>query len=287
MEPIGIVGVGQIGLAVAERLITSNLATIGYRRSSLEAFTSLGGIAANAANEVVEKCSLSLECLPNEPALFDVIQRLPDYTPANGKTIISLSSHSLVAKEEANRRLGEKNITYLDGEVSGIPDMVRAGRASLFVSGDAETYSDHQKTLEAISPNLKFLGDFGAATKMKLIANQMIMIHTLASAEAIALAEKMGLDPFDVIETLGNSPASSEMFRFRAPLIANRAFDDSQASIATMQKYADLIEAEVAAKAIAAPLSISAVEWFRKANDTPASSQDISAVFRLLNSVAK
>jgi len=282
MSPIGVLGVGQIGLAVAQRLLGAGRDVLGYRRSSLDALVGLGGKAATSGNDVISTCALSFECLPNERALSSVIETMSVQDAAAAKVIVSLSSHSLAAKDAARTKLAAKNILYLDGEVSGTPDILRAGRASVFVSGSETVFQAHGKVFADLCPNTKFLGDFGTATKMKIVANQLIMLHTLAAAESVALSKSMGLDPHLVVETLSPSPAASEMYRYRAPLMASETFADSQASIATMQKYADLLEVEIVARGSTNPLSSVAIEWFRKANSSLEPSQDIAAIFELL-----
>src|SRR5436190_8548760 len=73
METVGVVGVGRIGLPVAENLIKSGYRVLGYRRSSLAEFEKIGGVPARSPAEIGAQAEIVFSCLPSSQALEDVV----------------------------------------------------------------------------------------------------------------------------------------------------------------------------------------------------------------------
>src|ERR687888_336067 len=74
METVGVVGLGKIGLPVAENLIKIGFRVLGYRRSSLADFEKIGGIPKKSPAEVGADADVVLSCLPSSEALAEVVQ---------------------------------------------------------------------------------------------------------------------------------------------------------------------------------------------------------------------
>src|SRR5690606_20438554 len=108
----------------------------------------------------------------------------------------------------------------LEVEVSGSPPMVAAHKASLYVGGDAALLEACRPVLQAISPAVNHLGEYGSAVAMKLIANYLLTIHTLAAAEAMNMGARAGFDPQLVARVIQQGAGGSAMFGVRAPLMA-------------------------------------------------------------------
>src|SRR4051794_6289927 len=95
METIGLVGVGKIGLPIAENLMKSGYGVLGYRRSSLAELERIGGRAARSAAEVGAQVEIVFSCLPSSAALDEVVQG-PNgliHSARAGQIIVELGSH--------------------------------------------------------------------------------------------------------------------------------------------------------------------------------------------------
>ncbi len=121
--------------------------------------------------------------------------------------------------------------------MSGLPHQTETRTAVIFKSGDAATVEKAASIFNAITDRHFYLGPFGAATKMKLVANLMVCVHNLMAAEALHLGKSVGLDPAQMIEVLGSSAAGSATFSNKAPLMLSRQFERGRGPFRHMFGY--------------------------------------------------
>src|SRR4030095_13795007 len=101
-------------------------------------------------------------------------------------TLIDLSTLSLAVKAQQAQALRQAGCMMLDGAVSGIPPMVRNRQSVIFIGADPTELEACRVLLDQVSEKVVHVGAFGAATKMKLVANLLVAIHIAAAAEALA-----------------------------------------------------------------------------------------------------
>ncbi|MDE0048379.1 MAG: NAD(P)-binding domain-containing protein [Rhodospirillales bacterium] len=217
MASIGLIGIGNLGLAVACNLIARGHRVIGYRRSRMDAFVAAGGVAAASPAAAAAEAEVVLTCLPDGEALGAVVDEPGGLLSggATGKAVFELGSFSMPAREAVRASLSKIGTPFLDCAVSGNPNYMRARTAAIFVSGDADIFDAHRPILEDITENVSHVGAFGAGTALKAVVTALIPVHTLAAAEAFALATRAGLDRRVVFDAIAGTPASSGMFETR------------------------------------------------------------------------
>jgi 3-hydroxyisobutyrate dehydrogenase-like beta-hydroxyacid dehydrogenase len=250
MQTIGFIGVGKIGLPICEHLIRKGHKVIGYRRSSLADFEKLGGIKAKSPADVGAQTDIVFTCLPNDAALEDVVNG-PDglkKTARPGQVIVEFGSHPVPVKEQYVKPLAEKGATFLDGEVSGTPGMVAARKAVIYLGGPAEAVKKLEPVIADFADLCMHLGDFGAATKVKLVNNFLVALHIAGTAQAMALGLKTGVDKDLLIKAVATGSGGSTAFAIRAPWMAERKFTPQQGSAAGLAHYLDTAK-EMAAEA--------------------------------------
>jgi 3-hydroxyisobutyrate dehydrogenase-like beta-hydroxyacid dehydrogenase len=81
-----------------------------------------------------------------------------------------------------------------------------------------------------------FLGPFGAGSKMKFLANLLVAIHNVSTAEALVLGMKAGLDPATMVNVLGAGAGSSRMLQIRGPMMARNDYRDATMKVGVWQK---------------------------------------------------
>ena len=96
---------------------------------------------------------------------------------------------------------------------------MRDRTATIFQSGDQVTLESTQEVFEAMTNKRVNLGEFGAATKMKLLANMMVAIHNSVAGEVLNLARKADIDPDEAVKALSKSAAGSVTFSNKAPVM--------------------------------------------------------------------
>jgi 3-hydroxyisobutyrate dehydrogenase-like beta-hydroxyacid dehydrogenase len=121
------------------------------------------------------------------------------------------------------------------------------------------------------------LGDFGNGMKMKFVANLLVAIHNVASAEAMVLGQKAGLDPAQIFKLIQAGAGNSRVFELRAPMMVEDRYDGDNVTmrIATWQKDMKVI-GEYAAS----------VGCYRAALSTGYGEQDTAAVCAVLEAMA-
>ena len=269
METVGLIGVGKIGLPIAENLIKSGYRVLGYRRSSLDEFEQIGGIAARSPADVGAEADIVLTCLPSAEALDDVVQGKAGlvHTARPGQIVVELGSHLVPDKERQIAPLAAKGAVFIDGEVGGTPGMVRARKAVVYLAGDAQAAKKAEQVVRGFSDVVHYFGAFGAASKVKLINNLLVAVHIAASAEAMALALKAGVDVELMIKAVAAGSGGSTQFGIRAPWMAQRRFLPAQGTTTGLAHYFELIGDMADRVGAATPLLDRAVELYQRCID--------------------
>ncbi|HEY3537354.1 MAG TPA: NAD(P)-dependent oxidoreductase [Trinickia sp.] len=286
---IGMIGIGQLGLPIATNLIQAGFQVVGYRRTDREAFVACGGRALDNAADVTRQADVLLLCLPSEAALLDVLQGADGVLDAirPGLVVVELATYRKAFKIDQAKRIQERGACVLEAEVSGSPPMVSQHRASLYLGGSAELIKQCKPVLDAITANQFHIGEYGSAVAMKLIANYLVAIHTLACAEAMNLGARLGFDPGTLAEVVKHGAGGSTMFAIRAPMMAARAFRPAPGTIGTLEKYLLMGRQLVDEAGAASPLFSTAAPYFLRAIENGMAEEDIAAVIKLLESESR
>jgi 3-hydroxyisobutyrate dehydrogenase-like beta-hydroxyacid dehydrogenase len=267
MQKIGFVGVGKIGLPICEHLIRNGFTVIGYRRSSLADFETLGGVAAKSAADVGAQTDIVFTCLPSDAALDEVV-RGPNglLTSARpGQIVVEFGSHPVPAKQQYVAPFAAKGATFLDGEVSGTPGMVVQRKAVIYLGGPQAAVRTIEPVVAAFADLCMHLGEFGAATRVKVVNNVLVALHIAGTAQVMALGLKAGVDKELLIKAVATGSGGSTQFGIRAPWMAERRFTPQQGSAATLAHYLDTAKDMAADAGIATDLIDSLIDIYARA----------------------
>jgi 3-hydroxyisobutyrate dehydrogenase-like beta-hydroxyacid dehydrogenase len=289
LDAIGLIGIGNIGAVIAEKLLRSGRMVVGYSKPTRRTFAETGGTPVASPKAVAEAASLVLCCLPDEAAARDAYYGTDGVLSGLGlgSTVLDLASYTLDFKRELARVVGETGATLLDGEVSGTPDMLRAGSGSIFLSGDAQDCERCLPVCQLVAEETFLLGRFGAATKMKLINNLLSAVHTAAAAEAMSLGVKAGFEPHLLARVLSKGSGSSKFLVSRAPLMAARRFDGSIGPLKLFAKYLKHIPELADEVDCATPLFDAARSCFETALKQERGEEDIAVVFEVIEAMRR
>lgn len=233
---IGMIGLGSLGLPIALNIIDGGFKILGYRRQPDSALEEAGGHLARSVAEVGNACEIIVTCLPTPEALAAVISGpeglISSMSP--GGLVVDLGTFPIAAKRNQQKALQQAGIGMLDCAVSGNYRYVKARSAALFVGGEARHYEQCATVLAAITDHVTHVGEFGAGTTLKLLASLLVPVHTLAAAEALALASRAGISLQTVFEAIKGSQASSAMFETRGAMMVS---EDYRGGEITLQGY--------------------------------------------------
>ena len=161
-----------------------------------------------------------LSCVPTVEAVNEVVNG-PNgliHSARHGQIIVELGSHPIPDKKKKHvGPLAKKGATYLDGEVSGTPGMVSARKAVIFLGGDAEAAKKAEPVIKGFAHMCVYFGPFGAATKVNLVNNLLVAINIAATAEAMALGLKAGVDVDLMIKAIASGSGGSTQSEFARP----------------------------------------------------------------------
>ena len=290
METVGFIGVGKIGLPISENLIKSGYRVLGYRRSSLADFEKLGGVPAKSPADIGAQCNVVFSCVPTTEAMDEVVNGPQGliHSARPGQIVVELGSHAVPEKQKHVATLAAKGAAFIDGEVSGTPGMVSARKAVIYLGGDAEACKKVEPVIKGFADMCLYFGPFGAATKVKLVNNLLVGIHIAATAEAMALGLKAGVDVDLMIKAIASGSGGSTQFGIRAPWMAQRKFQPVQGQAALLFHYFDMLKEWADETGTATPLLDRTVELYQRCVDMGlGETHDVAVMIDVINSMPR
>ena len=289
MDTVGFIGVGKIGMPISANLIKSGYRVVGYRRSSLDEFENIGGVPARSAAEVGAQADIVFSCLPSDAALEEVVQGPNGLVHAArpGQIVVELGSYPVPVKERQIAPLAQKGAVFIDGEVSGTPGMVSARKGVIYLAGDAQACKRVEHVVAGFADSCIYFGAFGAASRVKLINNLLVAISIAATAEAMALGLKAGVDVELMIKAIATGSGGSTQFGIRAPWMAQRRFKPPQGTIPGLQHYIEMIGEFADGVGVATPLLDRTAELFDRFVTMGFADCDGAAMIDVIGSLAR
>jgi len=283
---IGIFGLGIMGGAIAKNLVDDGYQVFGYDPDAVQCKNAENaGIKINGSvKEVAENSNIMFSSLPNADALDAIVSELITLSESDRSAgiLMELSTLDLVTKQENQARLVNAGLDLLDCPISGTGQQAKTGDIVLFASGDQTVFSDCSTIFKSFAKQSYYLGEFGNGTKMKLIANLLVAIHNVASAEAVTLAKKSGLDMEQFYEVISSSPCSSKIFELRAPLMIDNTYEPATMKLDIWQKDMQLIREFADNVKSPIPLFATTEPLYQAAIDADLGQQDTAAVCNIL-----
>lgn len=280
---IGFIGLGSMGLHMAQNLARAGFAVAGHdlRPEPMAALVASGGHGAPRAIDAAKGADILILMVVNaaqaRQALID--QAAASAMPPGG--IIALMSTCPPAEVAALARdIAETGRLLVDAPVSGGVEGARAGSLSIMAAGDAQALARLQPVFEVLGRKTYLVGDQpGQGATAKAVNQLLCGVHIAALAEALALAERLSLDSGVMLDIVSGSSASSWMVHDRGP----RMIQDPGALTSTVEIFVkDLgIVAETGRDARAPlPIASAALQMFLAASSAGDGGLDDSQVIR-------
>ncbi|WP_410675870.1 NAD(P)-dependent oxidoreductase [Amycolatopsis sp. cmx-4-68] len=236
MTTVGVIGLGRMGLPIAENLMERGFAVVGYRRSPAREAAEKGIVLADSPADVAARSDVLLSIVPDIAAVRDIVEGPAGVLQGlrRGTVHIEMSTVDVTEKAQVRDRVRAAGGDLLDAPISGSANMVRPRLATTFASGDDASIEAARTVLDAVSGPWVRAGAFGAGAHLKYVANLLLAVHTVAAAEALALARRSGLD-LDVVQaSLDGSIAGSTVWTRFGPRMRRRAYLPAPGPIATL-----------------------------------------------------
>ena len=280
---LGVIGLGIMGSSIARNAAEAGAEVAGFdidaaRRGELEAN---GGRAKSSAAEVAIASEVVLTSLPSVAAL-DATCRAIAETKRRGLAVAEHSTLPIADKERNRDLLAGAGIELLDCPLSGTGAQAATRDLVVYASGSAAGYERVKPAFPLYARLDFYLGPFGNGSKMKFVANLLVAIHNVASAEAMVLGIKAGLDPDLVEKVIKTGAGNSRVFELRAPLMAANDYEPPTMKIDVWKKDMEIIGKYARALGVATPLFDATAPLYLRAIEEGLGGKDTAAVCAVL-----
>lgn len=290
MTDIGFIGLGNMGAALARRLMRDHTLHVwDLNQTAVDALVAEGAIAANGPGGVgASGAGLVLTCLPTSVQVGQVLFGADGVAAglAEGALVADMTTGDPLATKAMAANLAEQGIDMIDAPVSGGVSGAEQGTIAIMIGAPEALFEKIKPVFESISPNIFHAGEIGSGHAMKLINNMISSCIRLATFEGVALATKAGIEPMRFAEILAKGSgrgyvADTSLPKFVIPGRKNQDF-----GLALMHK--DLTLATKLGQDMQVPLTTGgyAREIFRSALNKLGEDADITQLIRIFEEAA-
>lgn len=280
---VGVIGLGIMGSAMAENLLKAGFPVHGYDpvKAQSRRLAKRGGTAQANAGDVAAQCEYFILSLPSVPALEQVVGELAAHG-RHGSVVAEVSTLPIPAKEQARITLAAAGMVLLDCPLSGTGEQAKSRDLAVYASGDAKAIRRFAPIFEGFARATYNVGSFGKGMQMKLVANLLVAIHNISTAEAMLMGTRMGLDAKTLVHVLADGAGGSRMFQVRGPVMADRSWDKATMKVEVWKKDMTLIGDMLRDLAVPAPLFSATLPIYHAAMALGHAQDDTASVYAVL-----
>jgi putative dehydrogenase len=284
---VGVIGLGIMGGSYARHLAAAGWRVVGFdtNPARCKEATRAGITILGDAKAVAREVPVIIISLPS-PAALDMTVEGIIAAGAPGRTVIEAGTFTLEDKTRAADKLHAAGHVALDCPVSGTGSQARVKDIVVYASGDTKAIAKLRPLFGAFSRAVYDLGAYGNGSRMKYVANLLVAIHNVASAEAMVLGMKAGLDPKTVHDLVTAGAGTSRVFELRAPMMVKDDYDDATMKISVWQKDMAVIGDYAAKAGCPTPLFSATLPIYAAAMANGHAAHDTAAVCAVLEKMA-
>ena len=284
--------VGMIGLGIMGSAMSFNLGRAGFRVAGYDVAPRAraehkrgGGIAAKSPGDVARRTDVIITSLPSARALTEVAAELAK-SAKRGTVVVETSTLPIEVKTAARDALAKRGVVLLDCPLSGTGAQARAKDLLIYVSGERAAYRKIAPVLPGFTSAAYYVGPFGSGSKMKFVANLLVAIHNVATAEAMVLGMKAGLDPALILKVVAGGAGGSRMFQVRGPMMVKGDYSEATMKNEVWQKDMTIIADFARSLDCPTPLFAASAPIYNAAMAMGLGKEDTGAVCAVLEEMA-
>lgn len=288
---VGVIGLGIMGSAMATNLQKAGFSVMGSEPRASQRRLMRPHISAVTANnsEILGHSRLLITSLPSAEALVSVAQELGravQAQPRGGKTTATIvaetSTLALEDKLHAQSIFAASGIEMLDCPLSGTGAQAQNRDLTVFASGSASAINTFMPVFRGFSKTQFNVGEFGNGIKTKWVANLLVAIHNISTAEALLFARELGLDMSSIVEVLADGAGSSRMLQIRGPMMVDHRWQPATMRVGIWKKDMTIIQSALQALNVPAPLFQASLSIYAAAMASGMEADDTAAVYEVL-----
>jgi 3-hydroxyisobutyrate dehydrogenase/glyoxylate/succinic semialdehyde reductase len=282
-KTVGIVGLGIMGGAIARNLVERGWLVVGFDTdASRRAELALANVAiASDVAQLARDVPIIMTSLPSPAAVVEVAHAIASADQPS-RIVVELSTLAIADKLRFEAVLKRAGHVALDCPLSGTGAQAKNRDLVVYASGDSGAIAQCMKLFSDFAKQSSDLGTFGNGSRMKFVANHLVAIHNVATAEAMILAQRAGLDPKMVVDMVGPGAGGSRMFQMRAPMMVERVYEPATMKVSTWKKDMAIIAEFADELGCETPLFTLTQPVYTQAMAMGLGHQDTAAVFEVL-----
>lgn len=233
--PIAFLGIGLMGSRMATRLIQAGFQVAVWNRTSsvCEELIDIGAQPLELSN--IGEYPVVLICLADDKAVEAVFEQIQPNLKAE-QVIVDFSSLSVAATKTLAQAATTHNVTWIDSPVSGGTAGAEQGTLVIFAGGDAQTITALTPIYNVLSQRVTRMGNTGTGQATKICNQLIVAANSALIAEAVALADRAGVDTTLLAPALAGGFADSKPFQILTPRMATHTFEPIQWKVQTLSK---------------------------------------------------
>jgi 3-hydroxyisobutyrate dehydrogenase len=280
---VAVLGTGTMGAPMARNLARAGLEVRAWNRSRerAEPLAADGVAVADTPGEAADGADVALTMLSDGPAVLELVEPAdgPLSRLAEGGVWLQQSTTGVEATDRFVALAAERGVPLVDAPVLGTRQPAEQGALTVLGSGPAEQRERLAPVFEAIAAKTLWVGEAGAGTRLKLVANTWLLSLVEGLAESIALAEGLGVDPADFFAALEGGPLDAGYVHVKGRAMVDRALDDAAFALRHAAKDAGLVAEAAGREGLDLPLVDTLVRRFREGVEAGHGDRDMAATF--------
>lgn len=288
-QRVGVIGLGIMGSAIAANLQQRGFEVVGVDVSAAARRRCRSTISSVVADpgKVLSHASRLVCSLPSVAALDDVAAALIAARRGRARIVVAeTSTFPVQAKQAVRDRLASVAITMLDAPLSGTGAQARERDLGVYASGDPAAIRFMRPVFNGFARQCFDVGEFGNGMRMKLVANLLVAIHNVSSAEALLFAKRLGLDPAQALDVVADGAGGSRMLQVRGPAMVSRNWKRATMKNAVWAKDMAIIRTALAELNVPAPLFAACEPVYAAALAQGHGIHDTASVYAVLEQMA-
>ena len=289
MQRIGFIGIGLMGQQMARRVLLGGYPLTIWNRTKDKARPLLeaGATWADSPRAVAQVSDMVITMVTDSAASEQVACGPGGVLEGAHPGLVLLDMSSITP--ETSRAIAERavacGVAMLDAPVTGAPRVAADGKLGIMVGGPRETFEHCRPLLETMGVKIVYAGLNGMGSTLKLVNNLILGVAIHASAEALVLAAKAGLDPQAVIEITSVGGARTGAMETRGPRMVKRDFSP-HFSVNNMYKDLSNVVRLAEECGVSLPVTGTAREILRAAKSQGKGELDSAVVMTVLEALA-
>jgi len=244
-----------------------------------------GAEIAADAGDVARKVRTIISSLPTPAALAASASAIAQ-AGVPRRVVIEMSTFTLEDKAKAEAVLRKAGHVMLDCPVSGTGAQAKVKDLVVYASGGSAEIKKLRPLFAGFTRAVHDVGVFGNGSRMKYVANLLVAIHNVASAEAMVLGMKAGLPPQLIFDLVKTGAGNSRVFELRAPMMVKDDYDNVTMKISVWQKDMDVIGGYARKIRVPTPMFDASSAIYDKALKAGHGAEDTAAVCAVLEKMA-